>query len=301
MQTQPKIGVDNEAIRPTVRGRRRLSLVADNPSPPRDGGNKLGAQLFRDGYVAVGACDIGSAALQAKAIRELQAAGRDLPIDPYCAGGFRYRRYARLFLLPWADAITPAPTEWDESGQYPAFTYQQPAALNSDEQGSARRFPAVAPSVLSSDWMEHIIRFDFAQLRFTAAELSGPIQIGIHIVELRPRPGVPAVASPNRVHRDGEHYTCAHLVERHGVTGGENHIVDPEWADHEIDRVPRGAIRSEFVLENPLDGYIVRDDRVAHHVAGVSLAPGVETGSRTILLIDFTPMQPYVLLRPAAA
>ena len=34
--------------------------------------------------------------------------------------------------------------------------------------------------------------------------------------------------------------------------------------------------------------------------AGVELAPGVATGSRTILLIDFTPMQPYVLMKPAA-
>ena len=60
------------------------------------------------------------------------------------------------------------------------------------------------------------------------------------------------------------------------------------------------AIRSAFTLENALDSYIVRDDRVAHHVAGVELAPGEATGSRTILLIDFTPMQPYVLMKPAA-
>ena len=108
------------------------------------------------------------------------------------------------------------------------------------------------------------------------------------------------MASPNRVHRDGEHYTCAHLIDRHGVVGGENHIVDPEWADHEMAAVPQTAIRSAFTLENPLDTYIVRDDRVAHHVAGVTLAPGTESGSRTILLIDYTPMQPYVLLKPAA-
>jgi hypothetical protein len=280
------------------RGERHLSLVADNQRPeaidPR-----YQAALGSDGYVAFPAEGIGSEPLRARAIRALQTLGRDLPIDPYCKGGYRYRRYARLFLLPWADAITPAPTEWQD-GRSPVFTYQQPAALNSEEQGSARRFPAIVPEVLASDWMQHIIRFDFAQLRFTAAELSGPIQVGVHVVELRPREGVPAVASPNRVHRDGEHYTCAHLIERRGVTGGENHIVDPEWADHEIGAVPRAAIRSAFTLENPLDSYIVRDDRVAHHVAGVELAPDAATGSRTILLIDFTPMQPYVLMKPAA-
>jgi hypothetical protein len=288
----------DKAVPTNAKFERKLSLVASNPTP------ELPAAAYRealatDGYVAFAAEGIGSVLFRRRAIQALQALARDLPIDPYCSGGYRYRRYARLFLLPWADVITPAPTEWAD-GRDPVFTYQQPAALNSEEQGTARRFAAIPPDVLASDWMQDIIRFDFAQLRFTDAEMSGPIQVGVHIVEMRPRVGVPAVASPNRVHRDGEHYTCAHLIDRHGVVGGENHIVDPDWADNEISVVPRSAIRSAFTLEHPLDSYIVRDDRVAHHVAGVELADGAATGSRTILLIDFTPMQPYVLMKPAA-
>ncbi|MCC6737315.1 MAG: 2OG-Fe dioxygenase family protein [Bauldia sp.] len=280
-------------------GRRGLALVASNDgaTPPHD---RFRDQLHRDGFVAMAAASLGSPAMVARATRGLRDLAADLPADPYCKGGYRYRRYARLFLMPWSDTLVSAPLEWSADRRQPVFTYQQPAALNSEEAGSARKFPAVPQSVLASDWMEHIIRFDFAQLRFTADEMNSPIQVGVHVVEMRPSPGVEAVASPNRVHRDGEHYTCAHLISRDGIVGGENHIVDPAFADREIADVPAAAIRSAFVLVNPLDGYIVRDDRVAHHVAGVRLADGSTAGSRKILLIDFTPMQPYVLMQPAA-
>jgi hypothetical protein len=284
---------------PVSANRRGLALVANNDGakPPYD---RYRETLHRDGYVAIGAAGLGSPAIVAQAIRGLTDLAADLPADPYCRGGYRYRRYARMFLMPWSDTLVSAPTEWSSDRRQPVFTYQQPAALNSEEEGSARKFPAVPNSVLASDWMEHIIRFDFAQLRFTEDEMNGPIQVGVHIVEMRPSRGVEAVASPNRVHRDGEHYTCAHLISRDGIVGGENHIVDPQWADHDIADVPGHAIRSAFVLEHALDGYIVRDDRVAHHVAGVRLADGAGSGSRKILLIDFTPMQPYVLMKPAA-
>ncbi|MGV8840877.1 MAG: 2OG-Fe dioxygenase family protein [Bauldia sp.] len=280
-------------------GRRGPWLVASNDgaTPPHD---RYRDQLHRDGFVAMDAASLGSPAMLARATRGLRALAADLPADPYCKGRYRYRRYARLFLMPWSGALVSAPLEWSADRRQPVFTYQQPAALNSEEAGTARQFPAVPQSVLSSDWMEHVIRFDFAQLRFTEEELKVPIQVGVHVVEMRPGPGVEAVASPNRVHRDGEHYTCAHLISRHGIVGGENHIVDPAFADREIAEVPASAIRSAFTLENALDGYIVRDDRVAHHVAGVRLADGATSGSRKILLIDFTPMQPYVLMQPAA-
>jgi len=287
------------AIADGAAGRPGLALVASNDgaTPPKD---RFREPLHRDGYVAIGAASLGSPAMVARAIRGLRNLAADLPADPYCKGGYRYRRYARMFLMPWSDTLVTAPLEWSADRRQKVFTYQQPAALNSEEGGTARQFPAMPQSVLSSDWMEHIIRFDFAQLRFTEEEMSAPIQVGVHVVEMRPSPGVEAVASPNRVHRDGEHYTCAHLISRDGIVGGENHITDPAWADHEIADVPASAIRSAFVLENALDGYIVRDDRVAHHVAGVRLADGSTGGSRKILLIDFTPMQPYVLMKPAA-
>jgi hypothetical protein len=119
MRVESTARIETTEIR---RGRveRHLSLVADNPAPdavePR-----YEASLHADGYVAFPAAGIGPEPLRARAIRALQTLGRELPIDPYCKGGYRYRRYARLFLLPWADVITPAPTEWQD-GQKPVFT-----------------------------------------------------------------------------------------------------------------------------------------------------------------------------------
>lgn len=174
--------------------------------------------------------------------------------------------------------------------------YRQPEALNEEEGGTERWFPAIDQQTLSTDWMDQIIRYDFDQLAFSDAELAAPIQVGIHLVELRPTADTPAAASPACVHRDGEHYTCAHLIERAGVTGGKNHIVEPEWAGSAIEDVPPDAIIAAFTLERPLDGYIVRDDRVAHHVDAVHLEAGVAKGARKTLLIDFTPMRPATLM-----
>lgn len=268
------------------------------PAPERTGAAPpLRDRLASDGFVVLQPDDLGAPDFCAQAIAGLLAAADDLPLDPYCRGAFRFRRFARLYLLPWSDTIVLAPPMRNARGE-PVQMYHQPEALNTEEAGISRWFPALDDSIAMADWMQHIIRFDFRQLSFSEAERSAPVQIGVHIVELRAGRDAPAVASPNRVHRDGEPYTCAHLIERRGVTGGENHIVDPGWAEHQIESVPDEAIRAAFTLQAPLDGYIVRDDRVAHHVGAVHLDPAAEKGSRTILLIDFTPMRPAMLMDP---
>ena len=255
---------------------------------------KLRARLLHDGFARIDAGAIGASPVRAKVARALSRAAADLPQDPYCPDGYRFRRYGRLYYLPWTDLIVPGPPL--SAASAPVYPYQQPSTLNSEEGGAARLFPAIPGAILASDWMQHILRFDLDLLEFSDTEQAAPIQVGVHLVELRPRRNVSAVASPNRVHRDGEHYTCAHLIERRGVTGGENHIVDLEWADREIGVVPPSGIRSAFTLEQPLEGFVVRDDRIAHHVGGVDLDPAEDTGSRTILLTDFTPLQPAMLV-----
>jgi len=257
-----------------------------------------GADLVRQGFARVPREALGPADFVSHAAAMLEAATADLPPDPYCAERFRFRRYARLFMLPWTGLLLTAPPRIDESGEALQM-YQHPATLNVDEAGVGRWFPALDAETLAADWLDRIIRFDFDQTAFTEEERASPIQVGVHLVDHRPRVGQPAAASPNCVHRDGEHYTCAHLIHRSGVTGGENHITDPEWAGRAISDVPAGAIRAGFTLERPLDGYIVRDDRVAHHVDAVELAPNADAGRRTMLLIDFTPMRPHMLMDAA--
>lgn len=293
----------SQQLKPSPRRQAKPSALPAERAIRRDSaraeGGDVADRLARDGYVLLSRSDYGAPELTERAIAGLAAATEALPPDPYCSGNFRFRRYARLFIQAWNGTITTAPTASDDNGRAVQL-YQQPASLNVEEDGVGRWFPAIDGETLESDWLQHIIRFDFAQLAFTAAERSAPIQIGVHLVESRPSRNEPAVASPNLVHRDGEYYTCAHLIERAGVVGGENHIVDPGWANSPIGDVPQQAIRAAFTLWHPLEGYIVRDDRVAHHVDPVLLDADAERGARKMLLIDFTPMRPDMLTEIAA-
>jgi len=122
----------------------------------------------------------------------------------------------------------------------------------------------------------------------------GPI--GMHLIKLSPSATMPAVASPDLVHRDGEIFTAGILIDRINASGGFNGITHTRWHDHRFGDVVDEDIYDQFTLEKPLEGYIVQDDKVAHYVSPVSCVDPNEHAERTILLIDFTPSRPAINL-----
>jgi hypothetical protein len=232
-------------------------------------------------------------------LAKLISSARFLPRDSECQGGYRYRQYGRFGALPWCDLLEPYPAVWDEGTRSWVMEFTQPATLNSEERGRKRYFAALSDEFTENPLIQDLIRFDLSNSPFTADELARPIEVGVHLVRLEASQGRTARATPDRPHRDGEPFTWAHLVERCGVEGGDNYIMDASWADHPLGDVPESEIRARFTLDEPMDSYVVKDDLVAHHVEGVSAHPGSPGGWRTVLLIDFTPMERKLVMESA--
>lgn len=204
----------------------------------------------------------------------------DLPVDPYVKAGERHRRYGRFVYLPWSNSLSPRSVA----------VYQQDGSVNVEAGGVARQFPPLTDEMLANKLLNNLIRLDFALLPLTPDENSLPWDVGVHIIQMRARPGYPGISSPDCLHKDGEPFTYIHLLERKDVTGGVNVIADNL-------KVPIFQV----TLTDAMDSLVVKDDTVYHHVQRVEVAPGLDQGYRTVLLIDFTPMKAQPNRYPPAA
>lgn len=254
-------------------------------------------QLAQKGYIRLSADDFMLDHDMMREFGTFRCETHFLPKDDTCQGNFRFRKYGKLIYLPWVKQYHQFPII--QMAGHKLMEYSQPLSLNPQDGGKRRLFAAIEEDLYASQFIRRLIETDFACCPFTEEELCHPIQVGMHIVKLVATPNQPAVASPNVVHRDGEHYTAAHLIEFVNATGGENYVTDPVYAGRPIENVPRSGVRASFTLINPFESYIVKDDLVAHSVEAVFVKDGAQCGHRTVLLIDFTPMKPALMLQAA--
>jgi hypothetical protein len=251
----------------------------------------------RDGYIRLDAPN-SLTENENNGLNMIRCLSNALPPDPYDTTGCRMRLYGRLMHMPWLNVFEPFPALIDSNGRE-SMIYQQPESLNSQEGGKPRVFPTFPRSFYFNPLLNKLIRDDLALCSFGTYGYHTPIQIGVHIIRLEAKPGRPGIVSPPFLHRDGEWYTAAHLIEFSNATGAENWNTDPSYAGMTIDKIPASAVKAGFTLTKQLSGYLVRDDRVAHSVEAVHVAEGKTLGVRTILLIDFTPLKPILLLNAA--
>lgn len=219
-----------------------------------------------------------------------------LPGDANDRTGNRFRRYGKAWIVPGGDRLHVSPTVMNTSIGEREQEYYQPVSLNPEEQGKTRRFAALDEEHFENSLLRALIRFDLSITEFSPDRIGCPLQVGVHIISLRAREGVPAAATPDFVHCDGEHYTFAHLLMREGVVGGKNWVTDRSARGKKTVELSPSEVKASFTLDEPLDCYVVKDDLVAHAVDKVSVAEGHQEGHRTILLIDFTPMLPVLQL-----
>lgn len=217
---------------------------------------------------------------------------RELPEDNHAGERNRNRRYGTFILLPWNWRLEPVPPVWDSEKKELVSRYLQSSQLNPEHNGKARSFAPLTEEQTSNAFLHHAIMASFRALRWPYP--NQPVAVGCHIIELVAKPGARGVSSPDLIHRDGEPFTVAALIERNGIVGGENLITVPDVANRHPSEVPGDAIIERFTLERPWDGWIVDDKRVAHYVSPIEVADGYETGNRIVILIDFTPMVPNV-------
>lgn len=201
---------------------------------------------------------------------ELRREFRALPLDPYARTKNRRRRHARLVYLPWVDVFV----------ERPGSEYYQRPEHNPIDGGIVRAFAAIRADTLRNHFLLDLIRLDLTSTPLREAAPTSPIEVGLHMIAYEPTPGAPAIATPNQFHRDGEPYTFIHLIHREDVEGGENLVARDD-----------GRLLAEFTLTRELDCFAVRDCAVVHAVKEIRVAPGRPRGFRSILIVDFTPLE----------
>jgi hypothetical protein len=219
----------------------------------------------------------------------------NMPVDPDCINGGRFRIYTQLDYLPYTQVLEARPVEFLADLRTRVVPFQQAANFNSEQRGKIRYLGAFPDELVQNLWFRYVVATMF---ELTGLDPKLAYRVGAHVIELRPRPGAVAESSPAHTHRDSDISTAAILLVRQNIVGGENFITDPEVAKLEIrgDKVNPANVRDRFVLKEPLSGYIVLDEAVAHDVMPVALAPGTTHGCRRVLLVDFNPLHPVNLL-----
>jgi hypothetical protein len=268
--TRAESGAGSRADFRLVRdGRPRVRFAAD-----------LAKELSAKGYGYVKGEEVVVAPRLKESLAEFLKECGDLPPDSYCANGTRRRRHSRFLLLPWAGRLVA----------WPARGYFQDASVNKDDGGATRHFAPLTRAMQANEFLLDLILDDFRLVPFAERDRLQPMDVGVHVIELNPRRGAEATATPNCLHKDGEPYTFVHLLKREGVSGGESVVADNDK-----------NLLFIATLSDPFDTLVVRDESVYHHVMPVKLAPLSTKGSRVALLVDFTPMRPATQLYGQAA
>lgn len=254
----------------------------------------LGETLAQDGYVRLGQDFFESPDLELSKARDVLSEGcSDLPKDEFGIGANRRRRYGTFVLLPWSGTLEPVPPRWDASRAEFVSPYAQAADLNPEQKGDVRTFAPLTAEQASNRFLHWLVRRAFGLVAF--AFEGRPVWVGCHLIRLVAVPAVPGKSSPDLIHRDGEPYTMAVLIDRRGVVGGENIITTVDAEGMHPSQIDAKAVLARFTLETPWQGWMVSDERVAHYVSPVEVRADAVMGDRTILLLDFTPMKPIPL------
>jgi len=249
--------------------------------------------LKSEGYALLDSEFFGGSDPEIRCARdEFAQSCQDLPRDEQAGNHNRYRRYGNFVLLPWSGTLEAVPPVWNDRKKQLVSNYMQSPQLNPEYNGQLRFFAPLTDGQAKNGFLRHAIMTSFRSIEWQHP--SQPVSIGCHLIRLEATLELAGISSPDLVHRDGEPFTVAALIDRQGVIGGENLITVPEVANRHPSEIKDEAIIERFTLDRPWDGWIVDDKRVAHYVSPVTVADGHQRGARTVVLIDFTSMVPDV-------
>ncbi|MHB8270662.1 2OG-Fe dioxygenase family protein [Bradyrhizobium sp.] len=210
----------------------------------------------------------------------------DLPIDTHSLIGNRYRRYGVFDLNSQNNKLTIQPPVWNAARGDWVTRYRQDAQYNSEYEGKVRSFSSLTEGQRTNQFITWLILKCVRCLPWSKIPKS--IVVGVHIIQLCARYGTPAASTPDFLHRDGEPWTWAFLLERVAVEGGQNTIAVPSAINMHPRDVSDDRIVDQFTLRKRFEGWVVNDQRVSHYVSPVSVAGGRSIGWRTVLLIEYS-------------
>lgn len=221
---------------------------------------------------------------QRRLVEEAKAA----PLDPYCPEEFRQRYFHKGFVLEGEFLRDQA--RIDETTGRRLVPFDQGDA-NPDFVGEIRLMPAI-PERIWSNRAYRALHGRCLRMACDALDLPAatPLAWESHVIRLTAKPGKPAVATPDVIHFDdptNRMVTFIIIIERHGVVGGVNLIAARRCAGMASAAVPAEDLYFQGTIERSFDGYGFIDSDVSHYVSGIHVAPGAESGARTILIFDF--------------
>lgn len=273
--------------------------------PYRSQGQTPTSQNVRDhGYAYVSGKDLACPTHLTEPWEALKSSFAHLPLDRHSSDGNRFRRYSQFIALPWRHTFELLPPVWDARRGEEVTEYFQDTSYNPTDGGQSRTFAALAPSQRQNPFLTWLLEYDLRQIPWTVKELHKPLLVGVHQVKHVASTGRAAASSPDCLHQDGEPFTFVHLIERSAnVVGGINTIAPTCYKNRQPSDVPPHDILAQFTLTNFLDSFVVADARVCHHVSAIDVMPAPEdaahrrggnSGVRSVLLIDFTPLVPRI-------
>lgn len=193
-------------------------------------------------------------------LKELREAGNfdDLPLDPYTAGGYRSRRFARVKFDGSSLVLTP-----DQD-------FSQGTDVNRYLGGVIRQYAPVHDEFLASG----VVRSICALLAARAELPDGTF--GIHQIRISCARGQEGSPAPEGVHRDGVKFVFICCVDRLAVVGARTLL---------FELTPGGADDVAFFDEILAEGacLLVNDEKLAHYTSPIS--PEFERGVRDALVV----------------
>ena len=199
----------------------------------------------------------------------------------------RKRKHHKMFLLHDRNELV-----WFQPNDGKSIYYQ---GQYNTEHTEPREFDAFSRELLECATLRDLILFNFSLTRWGNDALQYPLCVGLSLIQFfvseEDEPSQFVGATPNHFHQDGEVYTFAHLIDATNSIGGINYIAPPELAQTKCEDADPRNILSEFRLFDFFDSYAIHDPSVSHHVTPVRKQNPSQDATRTIFLIDFTPMR----------
>lgn len=219
-------------------------------------------------------------------MKEVDQLEADVIIDGVGSG--RYRRHSKALLYPQEMELRFLKPRDGMT------TYNQ-GAFNAEHPNKIRELHTISEELLSTPALQSLVWYNFEQTQWEGYDLTFPLCIGFSIIKFfisgKADQSRSIGATPDALHQDGEVYTFAHLLERTNANGALNVIAPPEAAGNHPAAIDETNIIEQFTLENYFDSYAIFDPKVSHYVSGISRRVDGSDGSRTVLLVDFTPMK----------
>ena len=201
-------------------------------------------------------------------------------------GAGRFRRHCKALLFQDSMNIVSLANNSSTAGYF--------QGKFNPEIDRVRRFGRISSKFAESQQIQDLILEDYRLTSWHEYPTEFPLCVGVSIIRFFVGPHTKKShsvgATPNYFHQDGEVFTFAHLLETQNAAGGQNYIATTDCVGYPPDRVAN-KILSQFTMSEFMDSYAIYDPKISHHVDGITKKHSKSSASRTVLLIDFTPMK----------